>query len=181
MDEELYDSLEDDIKSLSDISLKSIAQDDDDYLKNDLEKIPYKLSDIVPFYKEETLKQNVIVPKKKLNLRCVSKIPVLASSYLKCKKTSSKSSNSNSNENSISNNKKGSRKKKDLVKEKEPKSYLKIFYTKIGYPDKRQIQEPRDSTRANDGDLTYRTAVSGSSHLFDDGKTSNSVTESEVK
>lgn len=169
MEEELYDSLEDEIKSLSDLSIGNKNED----VKSQIENVNVKLSDIVPFYNKETLRDDVKVGRNCIKpSKLSSKIPVLL-------KTNSRNKKPISNDCGFdATNLKQIKKTKELVKETQPKSYLKIFHTKIGFPDNTKIRKTSDTTRANIGDATFRTSSTGSSEYLD-AKTPNSVTESE--
>lgn len=170
MDEKLYDSLEED-GSLSDISLNSAGD-----LIGNINNVKYELSEFIPYYNGEVTKKDINVCKKNA-CRKQSKIPVLTNHPVKAKSICIKKSESSI---SINRKKKPSRKSsEELVRGKEDNTYLRLFHTKIGYPNG-GIKEPHDTTRGTDGDLSYRTATSGSMGYLD-AKTPHSASDSEKK
>lgn len=169
MDEELYDSLDEDIPSFSDI-IKNYGEDS----PRSTYEIPYDLCNLVPLYQGDVLKNNVVRTTKQKIIK--SKIPV-RSNYINQKDECTRVNNNNSSNNST---KKKLKKKSDLAYLKESKTYVKLFHERIGYPNKTKIEKPHDSTRAIDEESTYRTATSGSMDYFD-ARTRNSLTDSEEK
>lgn len=168
MDEELYDSLEDEIKSLSDISLHS-----DKEVTQKIQTNQYHLCDFIPFFDGEILKDNVKNVERR-KCKKFSKIPVLSNGRKNKPITVINDSNG------IKNQPKQSKNKPELVRVKEQNTYLKLFHAKIGYPKGNCIKAPQDTTRGTVGDSTYRTATSDLSQNTD-SKTPHSVTDSETK
>lgn len=174
MDDKLYDSLDDEeimIKSLSDISLNSTIN----VIVNNAK---YELSEFIPFYNGDVIKNRINVSKKD-KFKKQSKIPVLANINVKAKNICNELNDPIDNTTDKHKKKRSRNKPEEFLRPKEENTYLKLFYTKIGYPNK-TCQNLNDTTRGTDGDLSYRTASSGSME-YSDAKTPQSLSDSEKK